>query len=64
MAKPQRFPKAAVMDVVRRAGYPREIIDEIELQLPDPVDYDRDQGLLVRYGITLDQLINRLGGSP
>jgi hypothetical protein len=64
MAKPQRFPKAAVLDAVRRAHYPQDVIDEIDRQLPDPVDYDRDQSVLIRYGITFDHLIDRLGGSP
>lgn len=64
MAKPQRFSKAVVMDAVRRAGYPQEVIDEIESQLPDPVDYYRDQSLLHRYGITLEHLTDRMGGSP
>jgi|GraSoiStandDraft_43_1057313.scaffolds.fasta_scaffold31695_3 hypothetical protein len=64
MAKPQRFPKAEVMDAVRHAHYPQDVIDEIDRQFPDPVDYDRDQSLLLRYGITFDQLIDRLGGSP
>jgi hypothetical protein len=64
MAKPQRIPKAVVMDVVRRARFPQGVIDEIERELPDPVDYNRDQSLLLRYGITMDQLRDRMGGSP
>ena len=52
------------MDAVRRARYPQAVIDEIERQLPDPVDYDRDQTLLLRYGITFDELSDRLGASP
>jgi hypothetical protein len=43
-----RFPKAEVMDAVRSARYPQAVIDEIERQLPDPVDHDRDQTLLLR----------------
>ena len=64
MPKPQRFPKTVVMDAVRRAGYPQEVIDEIESELPDPVDYYRDQSLLLRYGITFEHLMDRMGGSP
>jgi hypothetical protein len=64
MAKPHLFPKAEVMDALRHAGYSQELIEEIEPQLSDPVNYRRDGSLLSRYGITFDQLNDRLGGSP
>lgn len=64
MAKPQVFSKAKLMDALRHAGYSRELIDEIERQLSDPVDYKRDGSVLARYGITFDQLTDRMGGSP
>ena len=64
MAKPGLIPKAQVMDALRRAGYSQELIDEIDSQLSDPIDYKRDGSLLSRYGITFDQLNDRMGGSP
>jgi hypothetical protein len=64
MPKPRKFRKSALLDEMRRAGYPREVVDEIDSQLPDPVDYYREQDLLARYGITLDNLVSRFGGSP
>jgi hypothetical protein len=64
MPKPRMFRKSVVLDGIRRAGYPREVVDEIDSQLPDPVDSYREQDLLARYGITLDSIISRFGGSP
>jgi hypothetical protein len=56
--------KAEVLRVLRRAGIADETIAELERELSDPVDVDRDGPLLQRYGITRDSLISRLGGSP
>jgi hypothetical protein len=50
--------------VLRRAGYSEELIHEILSQLPDPIDLERDQQLLARYGVTPERLMDRLGGSP
>ncbi|HEY7260009.1 MAG TPA: hypothetical protein VH589_00815 [Trebonia sp.] len=38
--------------------------DEVLERLPDPVDLDYLEGLLAPYGVTKDQLISRMGGSP
>ncbi len=64
MPKPRKFRKSVLLDEIRRAGYPREIVDEIDSQVPDPVDFYLEQGLLARYGIRLDNLVSRFGGSP
>jgi hypothetical protein len=32
--------------------------------LPDPIDIDRDANLLPKFGLGLDQLIDRWGASP
>lgn len=50
--------------VLRRAGYPDEFIDEVLSQLPDPIDLQRDQQILARYGLTPERLMDRMGGSP
>jgi hypothetical protein len=52
-----------VIDVLRTAGLP-DVADEVVGSLPDPVDYDRAAQFLARYGITKDELISRMGGSP
>ena len=53
-----------VVRVMRRAGYTDEFISEAVSQLPDPVDLQRDQQILVRYGLSSERLMDRLGASP
>jgi hypothetical protein len=50
--------------VLRRAGYPDEFIREVLSELPDPIDLQRDQQTLGRYGLSPERLLDRLGGSP
>jgi hypothetical protein len=49
--------------VMRRAAYSDELIREVLGQLPDPVDLQRDQRILGRYGLSSERLMDRLGGS-
>jgi hypothetical protein len=56
--------KEGVIGTLRRAGVPPETIAVLQRQLPDPVDLDRDGNLLASFGITMDQMIDRFGGSP
>jgi len=53
-----------VAQVLHRVGYPDEFISEVLAQLPNPVDLWRDQQILVRYGLSSERLMDRLGGSP
>jgi hypothetical protein len=62
MVEKRTMSKAKVIEIVRRAGYPPAMVDEIASQLPDPVDLD--DPILLHYGLTRDHLIDRLGGSP
>jgi hypothetical protein len=64
VATPRTLSKATVVEVMRRAGYPPELVDEVASKLQDPVDLDRDADLLAHYGLTRPELMNRLGGSP
>lgn len=50
--------------VLRRAGYSDELISEVLRQLPDPVDLQRDQQILARYGLSMERLMDRMGASP
>jgi hypothetical protein len=52
-----------VVDILRTARLP-ELAEEAHRALPDPVEYDRAARFLFRYGITKDELISRMGGSP
>jgi hypothetical protein len=56
--------KADILAVLRRAGYPEETVAALDAELPDLVDVDRDANAFLRRGITLDALIDRMGGSP
>jgi hypothetical protein len=50
--------------VMHRAGYSDEFISAVLSQMADPVDLKRDQKILVRYGLSSERLMDRLGGSP
>ena len=50
--------------VLRRAGCSDEFITEVLSQVPDPVDLQRDQQVLERYGLSPERLMDRMGGSP
>jgi len=50
--------------VLRRTGYSDEFIHEVLSQLPDPIDVERDQEILGRYGLTPERLMDRLGSGP
>jgi hypothetical protein len=50
--------------ILRRAGYSDEFISEVLSQLPDPIDLERDQEILGRYGLDPERLMDRMGGSP
>ncbi len=52
-----------VLDILSRAGLTAEQERGI-LALPYPVDFDRVVREFARFGVTKDQLINRMGGSP
>jgi hypothetical protein len=49
---------------LRRAGYSDEFISDVLSQLPDPIDLERDQQILARYGLSPERLMDRIGGSP
>jgi hypothetical protein len=52
-----------VVDLLRRAGL-GEMADEALRDLPDPVDSEQAAAWAVPYGINMDELISRMGGSP
>jgi hypothetical protein len=49
--------------MLRRTGFP-ELAEEALRVLPDPVDLDFAAEVLESYGVTRDELIDRMGGSP
>jgi hypothetical protein len=56
--------KAHVIALLRRIGVPEETVTALDAVLDDPVDLVRDANLLASYGLTRDNLIDRMGGSP
>jgi hypothetical protein len=57
------MPKEELVRVLRNAGLD-EVAEEAERSLPDEVDLDRAAEFGLRHGITRDELISRMGGSP
>jgi hypothetical protein len=55
--------KREIVELLRRAGH-FEVADEADRSLPDPVELQRAAEFGARYGITRDELISRMGGSP
>ena len=52
-----------VVDVLRRTGLP-QMAEEALRDLADPVDSEQVAAWAVTYGINMDDLISRMGGSP
>ncbi len=57
------IPKREIVELLRRAGH-FEVAEEADRSLPDPVELERAAEFGARYGITRDELISRMGGSP
>jgi hypothetical protein len=58
-----QLPRQEVVDILHRTGFSKAA-DEAMRVLPDPVDLDYLAEWGKQYGITRDQLISRMGGSP
>jgi hypothetical protein len=58
-------PKQEVLAVLARVGR-HDLIEQAKRDLPETIDTDRDidQQRLLQYGLTRNQLIDRMGGSP
>ena len=64
-AAPRRISsRAEFARVLRRAGYSTTQAQSVLRGLPDPIDFDRDDQALFERGVTLDRLIDAMGGSP
>ncbi len=55
--------KHEIVRMLRKAGL-SEAAEDAERSLPDEVELERAQEFGARYGITRDELISRMGGSP
>jgi hypothetical protein len=52
-----------VVHILRRAGL-REVADEAEKELPSSLDLDDAMNWCLQHGVTHDEVISQLGGSP
>jgi hypothetical protein len=54
--------RGEVISVMRRVGL-GDRVAEAQQTLPEVIDLDRDEQLLYRLGLSLDWIVDRLGGS-
>ena len=59
----QQYSRQYVVDLMNRLGY-RDLADEALRELPDPVDVDRLAAWCAQHGLSYDELVSRMGGSP
>jgi hypothetical protein len=57
------YSRQEIVANLRRTGY-AELADEAERELPDPVDFEQVQAFLRPHGVSRDDIISGLGGSP
>jgi hypothetical protein len=59
----QSVSRQYVVDELNRLGY-RELAGEASRDLPDPVDINRLEEWCLEHGLSQDDVISRMGGSP
>ena len=52
-----------MVDELNRMGY-TELADEASRDLPDPVDLNHLEEWCMQHGLSRDDVISRMGGSP
>ena len=57
------YSRQYVADSLRRQGFP-DLADMALRELPDPVDIEQLENWGMRCGVSMDDLISRMGGSP
>lgn len=55
-------PRGDIIDIMRRIGLGDRVAEAQQI-LPEVVDIDRDEQLLSRLGLSLDRIVDELGGS-
>jgi hypothetical protein len=58
-----QYSKQQVVDMFRRWGL-TQLADQASRELTDPVDFDELQVWSLAHGLSHDDIISRLGGSP
>jgi hypothetical protein len=57
------YSRRELVEIMRRTGY-TELADEAERVLPDPVDFDQLDAFARQHGVSKDDIISEMGGSP
>jgi hypothetical protein len=52
-----------VIDLLNRLGY-TQLAEEASRVLPDPIDFDQLSAWGMQHGLTADDMISQMGGSP
>ena len=57
---------ATAEQIMLRAGYTREQIEDVLRDLPDPFDMDSERNVetFFKHGISYARVMDRMGGSP
>ena len=58
------YSHAEAEEILRRAGYSQELIDNVLRDVPDPIDPDRDDEAFFKHGLSFGAVTDRMGGSP
>ena len=59
----QEYSRQHVIDVLKTLRRP-DLADEASRDLPDPVDVDQLVPWMLQHGLSRDEMISRMGGSP
>ena len=59
----QEYSMKHVVDVLHTLQR-QDLADEASRDLPDPVDIDRLVAWMIQHGLSRDEMISRMGGSP
>ena len=59
----EHWSRQHVVDELNRMGY-TELAVEASRDLPDPVDIDPLVAWMLQHGLSYDEMVSRLGGSP
>jgi hypothetical protein len=63
MVMPRQYSRQQVIDLLNRLGH-TQLAEEASRVLPDPVDLDQLSAWAMQHGLTHDDLISQMGGSP
>ena len=58
-----QYSRREIVTLMRRTGY-TELAEEAERVLPDPIDSDQLEAFAQSHGVTRDDIISEMGGSP